>query len=1088
MEGKKYKVLVIDDIIDNQITLNALISDAFDNIDVFMANDGLTGINLANQLKPDVILLDVIMPGMNGYEVCHIFKNDDNLKHIPVVFVTALRADKESRIEALNCGADGFLTKPIDDTELTAQMKAMLRIKEAEDKKLNENEQLKHLVEERTFELQNELNAKLEIEKALKEKEHAYELVLDNVNEIIYSVSYTKGIRDGQVKFVSKKVYNILGYYPDDFINNPKLWLSLIHPDDIENVINKTKSGYINGQIDVRTYRMRHKHTGEYIWIEDHPQLIFDEYGTLTGQFGTALDVSRRKFDELQIIENYNFIKSLLQTIPFGIEIVDSEGNILFQNDILINAFGKPTKYHKCWENYRDDKNQCVDCPLHKEIIVGKTDVYEASGILGGKIFEISHTGIMFKGKKALLEVFQDITERKKAELVFKEVSQRFSELVSSTDGIVWEADAETFQFNFVSNNAERILGYTEQEWLGKDFWSNNIIDEDKKSTIEYCREKTFNGLDHEFEYRFRAKDGRIVWLADYVKVINENGTPKYLHGLMVDITSKKKAELDLLKSEERYRSFISQVSEGVYRFECTEPLNINLPIETQIDHIYDNFFIAECNDSFVKMYGCNSSDDIIGKGHLHFHGDRNNIINRQSLRIFIENDYRVEGVITEEKDIHGNNIFFNNNSVGILENGKLVRMWGTQTDFTDKLKSELVKDVLFAISKSALEADNLSELLETIQLQLGRLINSDNFYIAFYDKKTGMLSTEIEKDEKDSIQSWPAEKSMTGYIIKAEKSMLLAEEDFENLLKNDEINLIGTLPKQWLGVPLLVNKEVIGAIVVQSYDNESAYDDNDKLMLEFIAHQLSIPIERKIKDNELLIALNKAQESDRLKSAFLANMSHEIRTPLNSIIGFSELMQDEQFSIADLAEFALMINKSGRSLLEIISDIMDISKIEVGQITISKFEFKVINLLIHLQKTYSIIASQKDLELQIKANIPDNFLLKNDENRISQVLTNFISNAIKFSNKGKIEIGAYIVDNKIVFYVSDSGIGIAKNYQKSIFERFVQVENSNKRKYGGTGLGLAISKSLVELIGGKIWLNSEEGKGSTFGFELPLE
>lgn len=1091
MGSRKNRILVIDYDSESIAVINDYANRVLDKITVYSSLSGNEAIDKAIEISPDIIFLNINLPDFSAFEICRNIKNDSRLENIQVVFLTDINTQKESKSKALESGADGFLIKPIDLSELTALIKSLLRINNSGNRKFVDETDLTISIETRLEKLQNELAEKQIIEKLLREKEHTYELVLNNVNEIIYSVSYEKGTSIGKAKFVSNKVVDIIGYHPEEFINNPKLWFNLIHHDDIEEVVKQTQRGFENGKIDIRFYRMKHKNTQEYIWIEDHSELIFDESGNLTGQFGAALDITSRKKAEIEFNENFNFTNSLLKTIPLGIDIVDTEGNILFKNEILEKLSDKPFVYHKCWENYSSDHLQCEGCPLKSEIVIGETSIKESSSILNGRIFEISHTGIMFQGKKALIEVFHDITERKKAEQEFKDISQRFSDLVSSTDGIIWEADAETFQFNFVSNNVERILGYSESEWLESNFWSTNILDEDRKSSIDFCKEQTIKGIDHEFEYRFKAKDGRIVWLADYVKVIKQNGKPRYLHGLMVDITTRKQAEIDMQEREERYRSFISQVSEGVYRFECDLPMDVNIPVEEQIDYMYDHFYIAECNDSFVKMYGVAGQHEIIGKSQLDFHGDRNNAINRKALRDFISSGYRVEGVITQERDIYGKKLSFLNNSLGIIKDGKLVRMWGTQTDVTEKNRAELVKDILFAISKSALEKNNLSELLEIIQEQLGRLINSKNLYIAFYNKETGMLSTENENDEKDSIQEWPAEKSITGYLIKSEESLFLSLNDIEKLIDEGEIVLIGTICKQWLGAPLFVNKEVIGAIVVQSYENDNEFDVNDKQMLEFIAHQISIPIERKIKDNELLNALTKAQESDRLKSAFLANMSHEIRTPLNSIIGFSELMQDEHFDRADFPEFALMISKSGHSLLEIISDIMDISKIEVGQVKISKFEFKLSNLLEQLHKTYCLTANQKGLELILINECPKDILIVNDENRITQVLTNFISNAIKFTNSGKIVLGARLIEQSkqtVVFYVSDSGIGIDSGFKRSIFDRFVQAETFTKRKYGGTGLGLAISKSLAELMGGKIWFDSEIDIGSTFYLELPLD
>jgi two-component system sensor histidine kinase/response regulator len=216
--------------------------------------------------------------------------------------------------------------------------------------------------------------------------------------------------------------------------------------------------------------------------------------------------------------------------------------------------------------------------------------------------------------------------------------------------------------------------------------------------------------------------------------------------------------------------------------------------------------------------------------------------------------------------------------------------------------------------------------------------------------------------------------------------------------------------------------------------------------------------------------------------------MSHEIRTPLNSIIGFSELLLDKEFGAEQHEEFARTINYSGNGLLTIISDIMDLSKIEAGQITINKKPFPAQKLLIEIQREYSIKASAKGIELIIDPeNLKNEILVISDVQRLKQVLINFVGNAIKFTDKGFIEVGFRVQGNNIYFSVKDTGIGIPRQNHQEIFERFRQVEVAHTRKYGGNGLGLAISKSLIEMLGGEIGMISEQGVGSTFYFTIPL-
>jgi len=238
----------------------------------------------------------------------------------------------------------------------------------------------------------------------------------------------------------------------------------------------------------------------------------------------------------------------------------------------------------------------------------------------------------------------------------------------------------------------------------------------------------------------------------------------------------------------------------------------------------------------------------------------------------------------------------------------------------------------------------------------------------------------------------------------------------------------------------------------------------------------------------QLKAAKEKAEESDRLKSAFLANMSHEVRTPLNSIIGFSELLVDSDFDQDQKNEFIQHIIANGNNLLSIISDILDISKMESGEIKIRKIHINARQFVSALKDQFSFQVESKNLELKLV--LPDNAeetSIFADPDRLNQIFNNLISNALKFTTKGGIEIGYQPDGTMVEFYVKDTGIGIPTAYHYTIFERFRQVDTGNTRTYGGNGLGLAITKNLIELMGGTIRLESEPEKGSKFYFNVPI-
>lgn len=234
--------------------------------------------------------------------------------------------------------------------------------------------------------------------------------------------------------------------------------------------------------------------------------------------------------------------------------------------------------------------------------------------------------------------------------------------------------------------------------------------------------------------------------------------------------------------------------------------------------------------------------------------------------------------------------------------------------------------------------------------------------------------------------------------------------------------------------------------------------------------------------------AEQKAIESDRLKTAFLQNISHEIRTPMNSIVGFSELLKDKEISETEEAEYLEMISKSSNQLLNIVNEVLDISLIETGNISVNKRRVNLNSLLDELYRFYKPLI-KNDISFSMIKGLSDSLsFILTDNIKISQVLNNLLSNAIKFTDKGHIRYGYNLVNNELEFFIEDTGIGIDSDFHQKIFERFRKIGHENIRLYEGIGLGLAICKGNIDLLNGKIWVESETGKGSKFSFTIPYE
>lgn len=242
---------------------------------------------------------------------------------------------------------------------------------------------------------------------------------------------------------------------------------------------------------------------------------------------------------------------------------------------------------------------------------------------------------------------------------------------------------------------------------------------------------------------------------------------------------------------------------------------------------------------------------------------------------------------------------------------------------------------------------------------------------------------------------------------------------------------------------------------------------------------------DRKRAESELIAAKEKAEESDRLKTAFLHNVSHEIRTPMNAIIGFSSLLKDSDTSPEEQQQYIEIISQSGAQLLSIINDIVDIANVESGRAKLNINEINLNSVLRSLGEQFRINGKQIPINLETALADEDSNIVT-DSTKLIQILSNLIGNAVKFTQDGKIDFGYCRKNGFLDFFVKDTGIGISHEYQQRIFDRFYQVDSAISRQFNGTGLGLSICKGYVELMGGTLSVESEPGSGTNFYFTIP--
>lgn len=534
--------------------------------------------------------------------------------------------------------------------------------------------------------------------------------------------------------------------------------------------------------------------------------------------------------------------------------------------------------------------------------------------------------------------------------------------------------------------------------------------------------------------------------------------------------------------------------------------------------------------------------------------------------------------------------------------------------DTTEENFHNILQDIEHAISNALINSISVAELVELVQKELNKIIDTTNFCIAVYDEDQKKYSPIYDCNQYIKMLKWDSEKSLADLVRHNRITTHFVKSEIEKLIEQGTIYKQVLIPESWLGIPLIDGGVFIGLIIIENYSTIPNYNKEKIKFLQEIANYLSTFIQKKkldqfvnvlyrsivyspvsilitdpignieyinpkceeitgyslsevknkktsifksgyhtsefyqnvwetilsgnvwegnflnrkkdgslyweeakiapildsnniitnfvaIKEDitqreklieDLRVAKEKAEESERLKSAFLANMSHEIRTPLNAILGFSSVLAEEEVSPEEKSQFSKIIAEKGEELLKLIEDLLDLSKLEVNQIKLTKSMVYIQNLFDELNKTYSLILKKntnKQLNIRFKTPEPSDLNVITDSIRIRQILDNLIQNAIKFTNEGWIEVSCELINNYVQFAVSDTGIGIAKENYEIIFERFRQADNDfARRKFGGVGLGLPIVKKLVELLGGEIWVHSELQKGSTFYFTVKYQ
>jgi PAS domain S-box-containing protein len=922
------------------------------------------------------------------------------------------------------------------------------------------------------------------------------------------------------------------------------------------------------------------------------------EDGYLVRAWGTQKDITEKYLLEEELRESEERFRLLAEASLVGIYLIQ-DYKFAYVNKALADVFGYDVdevigKLGPLDLTHPDDHPKVIE-NINKRVS-GEIEAvnYSFKGVRkdGTAIYvEVFGRRIEYRGKPGIIGTLMDITERVKLEQENRIKTEQLQNTLENTPNVAIQFYDERGRITYWNNASTRIYGWTKEEALGKTLDELILSKEQAEEFLSILQKiKETKQAVGPFESKFHRKDGTEGWILSTTFVIpSETGSDTFVC-MEVEITEQKKAYEELNQQKELFKTLIETSNVAIL--------------------YYSGEKVLFCNEYLTKLTGYSREEVYSIPSWNLVHPDQREAVKNNLLRRLsgepVPSHYEIKIIC---KDGSAKWVDY---SVNLVEfEGKIIA-FGTGVDITERKLNEEVIKIQNTLANALLESPTLNKFFEIVRNELSKLIDTKNLFVAFYDERTDELYSPFEWDEKmDAPVRWSAQKSLTGKVVHEKRTIFLKRKEIDELIEKGEIERIGSPAEVWLGVPLFVEGEVYGAIVVQSYDNPNAYDERSKQLLEMVASHFSTSIIRKMEHEELvklsraveksqvgvvitdkdgtieyvnpkfceitrysadeLIGKNprilqsghhtkefyqnlwdtilsgrdwvgefrnkrkggelywdrglispitdetgkithfvgikediteqkrlieelvkareKAQESERLKTAFLANVSHEVRTPLNSIIGFAQVLDTQDLNKEEVKRFASIILKRGNDLLDLFNEILDLSLIESNQLKISPKKVNINSILYDVYSNFLLNpkVKEKQIDLRIGKIFPEDFEFSTDPLRLKQILSNLVENGIKFTKRGYVEFGGTIEnENTLSFYVKDTGIGIPASKFNTIFERFQQIDSDFiTREYEGTGLGLPLCKGLVNLLGGRIWLESTVGEGTTFYFTI---
>ena len=492
---------------------------------------------------------------------------------------------------------------------------------------------------------------------------------------------------------------------------------------------------------------------------------------------------------------------------------------------------------------------------------------------------------------------------------------------------------------------------------------------------------------------------------------------------------------------------------------------------------------------STLELLGASSYEDIIGKTIYEFVHPEDHELAKKRLSEGLNSDITLPTAEIRYIKIDGSVINVEAVSKQTTFNGKPA-LQTIVHDITARKRAELESQVLHEITEGVVTTSNLDELLVLIHNALKKVTYADNLFIALHDDKTGLFSFPYFVDKFDSAPL-PTEikKSCAAYVFNTAKPLLLNPQLFKRLIEQKEVESVGSNSPSWLGVPLQSPSRRIGVLVIQNYEHENVYSEGDVNFLSTIGNQIATIIERRRTEEEIKEQNKKLIKLNFEKDKFLSIIAHDLKSPFQGFLNMTELMSENanEFSIDELAGYSKSINTTARNFYRLLEDLLEWAQAQKGSMKFNRIEINLFKIVSQSIDTIYQRADQKKISIINEIEVEQKIFA--DERMTGTIIRNLLSNAIKFTNPGgKIIVKSEVKEKGYIqISVKDNGIGITEGDIDKLFKIEEKISRKGTEKEEGTGLGLLLCKEFVELHGGKIWVESKEGTGSTFYFTLPL-